>query len=208
MPATPTYALPYPAAGDPADVPVDMQELADRIEAVLPTVTGLVCIGEIDLASATAFSAIPQTYDSLRLIVRARTGTATKVENCGVRFNDDATAAYYWSLMRMSNNAFTAASVASQTTGLIGYATGSTALPGHFGSSDIVIPDYSRTGVAKVLLGNAHAFASTALADMNVDTVAVTWGNNSAITKITVMPTAGGTFAANSRAWLYGLRGV
>lgn len=35
MAATPIYALPYPAAADPADVPLDMQELADRIEAVL-----------------------------------------------------------------------------------------------------------------------------------------------------------------------------
>jgi hypothetical protein len=33
MPATPIYALPYPASSDPADVPLDMQKLADRIEA-------------------------------------------------------------------------------------------------------------------------------------------------------------------------------
>jgi hypothetical protein len=37
MPTTPTYALPYPAASDPADVPIDMQELADRLEVVMPT---------------------------------------------------------------------------------------------------------------------------------------------------------------------------
>jgi hypothetical protein len=35
MPTTPIYALPYPAPADPADVPLDMQELADRIEALL-----------------------------------------------------------------------------------------------------------------------------------------------------------------------------
>lgn len=42
MPATPVYQLPYPAAADPADVPVDMQELADQIEAkIVPgTVSG------------------------------------------------------------------------------------------------------------------------------------------------------------------------
>ena len=38
MPTTATYLLPYPAAGDPADVPTDMQELADRLETVLPTI--------------------------------------------------------------------------------------------------------------------------------------------------------------------------
>jgi hypothetical protein len=36
VPTTPIYALPYPAAADPADVPLDMQELAERVEAALP----------------------------------------------------------------------------------------------------------------------------------------------------------------------------
>ena len=36
MPTTPIYALPYPAAADPADVPLDMRELAEQIEAVFP----------------------------------------------------------------------------------------------------------------------------------------------------------------------------
>jgi hypothetical protein len=35
MPTTPIYALPYPAAADPADVPLDMQELADQVAKVL-----------------------------------------------------------------------------------------------------------------------------------------------------------------------------
>jgi hypothetical protein len=35
MPTTPKYALPYPAPADPADVPADMQELADQLEIVL-----------------------------------------------------------------------------------------------------------------------------------------------------------------------------
>ena len=36
MPTTPIYALPYPATTDPADVPLDLQKLAERLEAVLP----------------------------------------------------------------------------------------------------------------------------------------------------------------------------
>lgn len=36
--ATPIYALPYPDEADTADVPRDMQALAQRIEAVLPNV--------------------------------------------------------------------------------------------------------------------------------------------------------------------------
>jgi hypothetical protein len=36
MGVTPSYALPYPEATDPADVPTDMRELAERVEAVIP----------------------------------------------------------------------------------------------------------------------------------------------------------------------------
>ena len=32
MGTTPTFALPYPAPADPADVPTDLQELAERVE--------------------------------------------------------------------------------------------------------------------------------------------------------------------------------
>lgn len=35
MGTTPTYALPYPEEADPADVPVDMRELAEAIDAAL-----------------------------------------------------------------------------------------------------------------------------------------------------------------------------
>ena len=35
MPATPVFALPYPAATDPADVPTDMGELATAVETAL-----------------------------------------------------------------------------------------------------------------------------------------------------------------------------
>lgn len=38
MATTPIYALPYPVPTDPADVPADMQELAERLEVVLPTI--------------------------------------------------------------------------------------------------------------------------------------------------------------------------
>lgn len=40
MPTTSIYALPYPASTDPADVPTDMRELAERLEIVLPPTYG------------------------------------------------------------------------------------------------------------------------------------------------------------------------
>lgn len=55
MPTTPVYALPYPAAADPADVPLDMQELADRLEVVLPTIIALEAWHLVGAAGEPAF---------------------------------------------------------------------------------------------------------------------------------------------------------
>jgi hypothetical protein len=54
MPATPIYALPYPAATDPADVPLDMQELATQIE---------VAFGELAYVEATVDISVTATAD-------------------------------------------------------------------------------------------------------------------------------------------------
>jgi hypothetical protein len=45
MPQTPILALPYPADTDPADVPTDMGELANRVEAVRGAINGLAALG-------------------------------------------------------------------------------------------------------------------------------------------------------------------
>jgi len=38
MGATPVFALPYPELPDPPNIPLDMKELADRADAVIPRV--------------------------------------------------------------------------------------------------------------------------------------------------------------------------
>src|SRR5215471_11435190 len=52
---TPVYALPYPDPTDPADVPHDVQALANRLEVVLPTVgqAGVPVGGGIDWYAAS-----------------------------------------------------------------------------------------------------------------------------------------------------------
>jgi microcystin-dependent protein len=52
MPSTPTYALPYPAETDTADVPRDIQALAARLDSVLPGV-GTPTGGGLDWYAAT-----------------------------------------------------------------------------------------------------------------------------------------------------------
>lgn len=51
MGATPTFQLPYPEATDPADVPLDMKELADRVEAILAPLAYQQFAGSVVIAS-------------------------------------------------------------------------------------------------------------------------------------------------------------
>jgi hypothetical protein len=63
MPTTPILKLPYPAAGDPADVPTDMRELAERIEATSAPFYRAEQSGS--LALTTSAQAIPGSYLTL-----------------------------------------------------------------------------------------------------------------------------------------------
>jgi hypothetical protein len=249
MPTTPDLLLPYPAATDPADVPVDMQELAERIDTVagaasglatldattkvpiaqlpagtanglatldatgkvpaaqLPAVGGagaMIAIGEIDLTATGDFTNIPQVYDHLRLVIRARSTQAVVTLNNLLRFNDDVSASYYWSVLIGQNNAASSTQPAAQTAALIGAIPGAGAAAGNLGSADILISDYARTGFGKVLLGTAFT-----LSDPRIELFGAScWLGGAAITKVSVLPTGGGAYAAGSRAWLYGISGA
>ena len=52
MPTTPTYALPYPAASDPADVPTDMNELATALDGLIIAKTIADAKGDLLVATA------------------------------------------------------------------------------------------------------------------------------------------------------------
>jgi hypothetical protein len=59
MPQTPILALPYPAATDPADVPTDMGELANRVEAVRGAINGLASLAADGRVPTTQLPPLP-----------------------------------------------------------------------------------------------------------------------------------------------------
>jgi hypothetical protein len=213
MGTTPTYQLPYPEATDPADVPLDMRELADRIEAAIgnpfdtrldalearPT-SALVKIAELDLAAVKDFTNIPQTYAGLRLVARVRTAAGITNEFLYVRFNDVADANYDQGGFAVINAAFTSRQQLAQNQLLVGRAPGASALGSWFGSLDLSIPGYRDTNT-KVVLGQSYAQSGSSLAEMIAESVYGFWRYGNAITKISFLQ----TFAAGSRAWLYGI---
>jgi hypothetical protein len=72
---TPVYALPYPASTDPADVPTDIQALANRLEALFTQlaygeITAGVTITALTAAAAqTVVSSGAITYDGKPVVV-------------------------------------------------------------------------------------------------------------------------------------------
>src|SRR5262245_61911112 len=77
MPSTPVLALPYPAGTDPANVPLDMQELADRIEAVRGATNGLASLDATTKVPATQLPSLAGLRLAHSEITANVTSTAT-----------------------------------------------------------------------------------------------------------------------------------
>ena len=81
MPTTPNFALPYPAATDPADVPADIQRLADKLDS-MPLSSSELAYAQITTsvsvaAAATAVVTAPSVvYPAAPVLVEFCTGFA------------------------------------------------------------------------------------------------------------------------------------
>ena len=91
MGTTTKLALPYPANTDPADVPADMQELADRIDLLHGTVSGFASLdatGKIPAAQLPAIAGSQLAYADITAAVVAPVGTpATVVSAASVNYD-------------------------------------------------------------------------------------------------------------------------
>ena len=209
MPSTPVYGLPYPAPTAPANVPADIEALAEHTEAVLPTLTGgLTKIAETILAAPAAtfdFPSIPQTFSSLMLSCALRSDQAATVA-AGVRFNGDTGAGSYAS--QAVTGAGSAASAAESVAG--SSANVLTAVGGGPANSPSIafafIPGY-RGAFLKAIASLVYDRRQATTGQQFVNLYGGMWiaaGGTAAITRITLTPGAG-SFATGSRATLYGL---
>lgn len=79
MGTTPKYALPYPEETDPADVPVDMNELATRLDAVILSPLDANAKGDLLAATANdAMSRLPVGTDGQVLTADAASAQGVK----------------------------------------------------------------------------------------------------------------------------------
>jgi hypothetical protein len=164
-------------------------------------------IGEIDLGAVSTFSAIPQTFDLLKLSARLRlTVPASGADFSYIRINGDTSAAYDSSHAYLNNSVYGQAQTANQTEALVAIAPAGQAVTNAFGVVELIIPGYSMGGLKSWVAQYQCLYARSAIGQY-VGSTSGTWHNTNAITQLALVPQGGGVFAAGSRAWLYGLRG-
>jgi hypothetical protein len=205
MPANTPRGLPYPLPTEPvAEGALAIRNLAEAIK-------GWQCIGEKDPSpSIDVFTAIPQAFDHLRLVVLARSVTAAKFDELCLRLNGSVAAQYYRSNIVVNAGAVTGQQFLGETFGRIGWLPAATATAGFWSVTDLLIPFYSGTNY-KTWTGTNYAH--TPAASNNTDLFTATIGGGLVVgTAVTAIQLFGGPtgslLASGSRAWLYGLSGV
>jgi len=205
MPTTPIYALPYPAAADPADVPVDMQELAERVEALLGTI-GIWRIADSTLGAAATsidFPSIPQTYAHLQLVCSLRGDAAAATAGVQLRINGDAGATYFVERLRATAGTVSAFEGLT-TTGFLADISGGTAPANHFSPVVFELPNYRIAGLAKAAVWTEGYLSAVAAGGVTFQNGFGAWHVAGAITRLTLVASTG-NLVSGSRATLYGL---
>jgi hypothetical protein len=213
MGQTPIYQLPYPELTDPADVPTDIRELAERTETVFSGLGAgdMTRIADVNLAAAAAsidFQNIPQTFAHLLLSLNTRGVAAVNTDYTYLRMNGDTTTSYYSLMLHGTGTGVTPGIQSNQ--GYLGFlnAPGANAAggPDVFGGGLVLFPAYTGAQLKSVFAITGAILSGTA-ADMFADQVTGLWFKTAAINRLTLSG-LNGSFAARSRATLYGLRGT
>lgn len=160
-------------------------------------------------ASAFVFSGIPATYTNLYFIGSMRTNRASALEGLRIRFNGDSGTNYLFELAQQYQGGSGLRTESTFFTNMQSYIYGGTASSANqtanfFSVFDVLIPNYAGNKYKRAIINSGSDTTSTSNFMFQTDQTNASWGNTSAITDITVEPTDGGLFVANSSLFLYG----
>jgi hypothetical protein len=194
--ATPIYGFPYPDPSDlVANYPALGQDLAEDIEAVLPTLGGVTLITSTALtgSSVSVNDCFSATYTNYRLIIRAVASAGAPDIQMRMRVSaTDASGADY------THQRFTASSTTLtglRQTGLTSHFLDSYDTTGGIKSVDLFNPQLA----VPTQLSNTGGYSSTPI-------ILVGYGRHEVSTAYTgfTLLASSGTFAANSSVAVYG----
>lgn len=171
----------------------------------------MVLISEQVLSGAAAsvtFSSIPQTFDTLRLEIKARCSDAG-VGNVGiaVELNGDTGSNYSREFIGVNNGATAAGHNLATTPGnaAMALATAASADANEAAVTVVLIPRYASTTFNKSGISNVTTMDSTTASQTYQ--IGWKWNNTAAITSITLVDASGGNFLAGCSFALYGIGG-
>jgi hypothetical protein len=193
---TPIYGFPYPDPSDlVANYPAMGQELAEDIEAVLPTLGGVTLIASTALtgSSVSVNDCFSATYTNYRLVIRAVASASVPDLQMRMRVSaTDASGADYTHQRLVANS--TTVSPLRQT-GLTSHFLDSYDTTGSIKSVDVFNPQLA----VPTELSNIGGYSSTPVLLLGYGRHEV----STAYTGFTLLASSG-TFAANSSVAVYG----
>lgn len=155
-------------------------------------------------AASYTFSSIPAAWTHLLLVSSFQTGAGATHDDVRMTFNGVTAAQYYHQRQRATGATSTPAEALGVAFIIIGSVSGQST--GGFSSNSCWIPNYSA-----VQIHNIHATGFSALGiltgNMRIETYGGIWNSATAITSITLTPSAG-SFVAGSTSTLYGLGAI
>ncbi|HSE44722.1 MAG TPA: hypothetical protein VLA89_05270 [Gemmatimonadales bacterium] len=180
----------------------------DDLAAAIAAALGFSQIDDQVLGAAGTFdfTSIPQTYRHLRIEYQARGSDAAAAVAIGMRFNNDSGNTYYSQLVSFANTVVASSESLGTNFGRCGVVAAAGAGSANLaGAGTIEIPNYASGSWYQ----NFKAHNVYGISGGSGDTVEYVtggwWENVAAITQITLIPSAGSTFAIGSRATLFGL---
>jgi hypothetical protein len=156
--------------------------------------------------SSITFSSIPGTFKHLQIRANVRTDrSANQFDATLIRLNSDTGSNYVYHRLFGASGTVTSDASTSQTSGYAGATMGGGGIANAFSSFVVDVLDYENTNkntTFRSLSGRENNDA-----DGSVVLASSLWLNTSAITSITLRPSAGPNFVQYSSFALYGVKG-
>ncbi len=157
-------------------------------------------------ATSVTFSAIPQIFRHLMVVCQARTDAAAETDLVLLRFNSDTGNNYDIQALAVNNATLTGAVARANSSIGIGRTEAANSRASNFSPTQFWVYGYSRTDAEKWAIGLAANFGDvSADADLREEYRSGRWRNTTAISSMTILPSAGPNFVSGSRFQLYGV---
>jgi hypothetical protein len=144
---------------------------------------------------------ISGAYNDLILVIIARGDVAAESVDIGLRLNNDSGANYNYVSLRQENSATAGGTSPGQTSAQAGWCPAASATANRFCATEVRILGYANTSRKKSMTVLGGDYTTThAIITME----AATWESTTAITRVTLFPTSGTGFVANSELRIYG----